>query len=318
MSGEADDSDIVGEVFTAELSAESEALSGFEEFFLEFDIAESATVFIAGGREVVVIFDACLLDGGEVGFGRSAADDESDMIRGASGSAEGLHLSDEEGHESLFIKDSLGLLIEICFVGGAAPFGNEEELVFITLASVDFDLRGEVAAGVDLIIHGEGCVLRISEIVFSISLVYAERDFFFVIASGPNLLTLVSGADRCAGVLTEREDAFSSDLGIAQHGESYKLVVFACLRVIEYFGNHLIVFAAQHKRAVVRSDVGQKCKSFRFNDEHFVAAPVFDRDIVFGNQLIFRSVRTHLKGLLIMEGFCRHRLFIFVDIVFRF
>ena len=195
MTRHTDHTDIVGEILTAELSSESDIVGGVEEFLLEFDISESVAILIALSGEIVVILHRGLLDSGEVGFGRSAADDESDMIGRTSGSAESLHLLDKERHESLLIKDSLSLLIEISLIGRAATLSHEEELILIALGGMDFDLRREVATGVHLIIHIEGSVLRIAEIILSISLIYTLRDHLLIVATGPYLLTLISGTD---------------------------------------------------------------------------------------------------------------------------
>ena len=184
MTRHTDHTDIVGEILTAELSSESDIVGGVEEFLLEFDISESVAILIALSGEIVVILHRSLLDSGEVGFGRSAADDESDMIGRTSGSA-----------ESLLIKDSLSLLIEISLIGRAATLSHEEELILIALGGMDFDLRREVATGVHLIIHIEGSVLRIAEIILSISLIYTLRDHLLIVATGPYLLTLISGTD---------------------------------------------------------------------------------------------------------------------------
>ena len=195
MTRHTDHTDIVGEILTAELSSESYIVGGVEEFLLEFDISESVAILIALSGEIVVILHRSLLDSGEVGFGRSTADDESDMIGRTSGSAESLHLLDKERHESLLIKDSLSLLIEISLIGRTATLSHEEELILIALGGMDFDLRREVATGVHLIIHIEGSVLRIAEIILSISLIYTLRDHLLIVATGPYLLTLISGTD---------------------------------------------------------------------------------------------------------------------------
>ena len=195
MTRHTDHTDIVGEILTAELSSESDIVGSVEELLLEFDISESVAILIALSGEIVVILHRGLLDSGEVGFGRSTADDESDMIGRTSGSAESLHLLDKERHESLLIKDSLSLLIEISLIGRAATLSHEEELILIALGGMDFDLRREVATGVHLIIHIEGSVLRIAEIILSISLIYTLRDHLLIVATGPYLLTLISGTD---------------------------------------------------------------------------------------------------------------------------
>ena len=228
------------------------------------------------------------------------------MIGRAGCRAERLHFLDQEGHQSLGVEDSLCLLIEICLVGRAASLGNEEEFIFIAFGGVDVDLSGEVAAGVHFIIHGEGSVLRIAEIILGVGLIHAERDFLFIVATGPYLLALVSCADACAGVLAEREHALGGHFGVAEHGESHEAVVVRCLIVVKYPGYHLVVLAAEHKRAVVRGNVGQKSQGFRVNYEHLMAVPVLYLYIVFGDELVFGGIRAERERLLIVERFGWH------------
>ena len=55
MARQADDADIVGEVFAAELCAETEVLRLHQQFLLQLNIAEGLAVFVAFGRQFVVI-----------------------------------------------------------------------------------------------------------------------------------------------------------------------------------------------------------------------------------------------------------------------
>ena len=59
-----------------------------QEFFFQFHIAESTAVLIAAGGQFVVIAGSRHLDGLEVGFGGSAADDEGQVVGGAASRAE--------------------------------------------------------------------------------------------------------------------------------------------------------------------------------------------------------------------------------------
>ena len=82
---------------------------------------------------------------------------------------------------------------------------------------------------------------------------------------------------------------------------------------MEDFGHHLVVFATQEERAIVGGYIGDDRQRLGIYHEHLVAGPVLHLHIVFGDELIFRGVRTHLEGLLIVERFGRHR---FVYIIF--
>ncbi len=130
------------------------------------------------------------------------------MVGRACCGSERFHLLDEERNERLGVEDGLCLLIEICLVGGAAALSHEQELVLVAFCGVYVDLGREVAAGVHLFIHGQRRVLRVAEIVFGVSLVYAVGNLLLVVASRPYLLAFVCRADACAGVLAERKHAF--------------------------------------------------------------------------------------------------------------
>jgi len=61
MPGEADNPDIVGKVFSAELGADPQLVRLGEQFLLQFQIAESLPVLVSTGGKFVVI-----LGGGEL------------------------------------------------------------------------------------------------------------------------------------------------------------------------------------------------------------------------------------------------------------
>ena len=281
-------------------------MCGFEKFLLKLYIAEGMAVFVALCGKVVVIFHRCLLHCGKVGLGRRAADHERDMIGRTCGSAESLHLFDQERHERLLVEDGLCLLIEIGLVGRAATLGHEEEVILHTLGGVNLDLGGKIAAGVHLIVHREGGVLRIAEIILGISLVDTLGNLLLVVATRPDLLTLVAGADRRARILTEREHALGGYVGIAEHRESHVFVVFGCFRVVKDLCHQLIVFAAKHERAVMGGDVCEDCQSLRINHEHLVAVPVLYFHIVGRDVLILGGIRSQREHFLVMKRFCCH------------
>ena len=55
MAGQADNADVVAEVFTAKLCAESDVVSLAQKFLFEFEVAEGASRLIACGGQVVVV-----------------------------------------------------------------------------------------------------------------------------------------------------------------------------------------------------------------------------------------------------------------------
>ena len=63
MARETDHADVVGQVLSAELGAEANLGRLLKEFLFEVYVAEGAAGLIAGGGQVVVVFDAGELHG---------------------------------------------------------------------------------------------------------------------------------------------------------------------------------------------------------------------------------------------------------------
>ena len=220
--------------------------------------------------------------------------------------AERFHFLNEEGQERLGVDERFGFLIEIGLVGRAAAFGDEEEVVFVAVDSVEVDLRGEVAAGVDFVVHVEGRVLRVAQIVLSVGEIDAFGYALFVVAAGVDVLAFLADADGRAGVLAEGELTFCSYFGVAEHREGDEFVVLACFGVVKDLGHHFVVLAAQHECVVVSGLTGEHGESFGINHEDVVAAPVFDFHIVGCEMIVFRVVFRHGEHFLIVERFGRH------------
>ena len=97
MTGQTDDTDVVGEMLAAELSTKTDFLCLDEELFLQFDITEGTSGLITCRGQSVLVFDAGQLHGEQVLLGRGTADDEGDVVGRTGGGAQRLHLLDEEG-----------------------------------------------------------------------------------------------------------------------------------------------------------------------------------------------------------------------------
>ena len=67
--------------------------------------------------------------------------------------------------------------------------------------------------------------------------------------------------DSCTCVLTEWELTLASNLCVAEHGESYVLVVVGSLWVVEYSSNLLVVLTTEHEVHVVECLCGKKLES---------------------------------------------------------
>ena len=251
MTGHAYHAYVVCKIFTAELGAETKTMCSLEKFLLQFDIAESMTVFIALGRKIVIIFDRRFLHCGKISLGRSTAYNKSYMVRRTCRRAQSLHLLDQERHKSLLIKNSFGFLIKISLVRRTSTLGDKEEFILIALSGMNLYLGREITACIHLVIHIQRCVLRVTQVIFSICFVDTIRDLFLVVTAGPYLLTFISGAYGCTGILTERQYPFGCHLRIAKHGQSNVSVIFRRLRIVKDFRDHLIMLPAKHERAIM-------------------------------------------------------------------
>ncbi len=165
---------------------------------------------------------------------------------------------------------------------------------------------GRLQPVLTLVVHGEGGVLAVAEIVGGIGQIHTLGDALGIVAAGIYALALLAVHDGRAGVLTEGQLALGGHLGVAQHGECHKLIVFAGLGVREDFGYHRVVLAAEHEGVVVGALAGQYGQSLRVDDQKLVAAPVLDMYIVTGEMVILGSVGAERKHRLVLERFGSH------------
>ena len=159
VTRKANHTDVVGKVFSTKLRTKTDVASFFQQTSFEFYVTESATGFISSSGERIVEVSRSQFHGEHCLLCARSTDDDSNVIRRTSCSAERLHLTHEERHEGVGIEDSLGFLIEITLVGRTTTFGDAKEVIFVAVSGFDVDLRREVATCVHLIVHSEGRIL---------------------------------------------------------------------------------------------------------------------------------------------------------------
>ena len=282
VAGEANDADVVGKVLAAELGADAELLRGDEELVLQLDVAEGLAVLVPLGRQAVEVTGGGELDRLHAGVGRGAADDESDVIGGAGGGAEVLHLLDQVLLQLLRGEEGLGLLIEHGLVGAAATLGHEEELVVGVVGGEDVDLRREVGAGVDLLVHIQRHGLAVAQVLFGVGLVNPLADVLGVIDSGPDLLPLLGDDGGGAGVLAGGELELGGDHGVAQKGQGDAHVVAGSFGIAKDLGDLLVVRLAQEEGDILHRRVGENGQSLGIDLEHLLAGEFLHRDQLLG------------------------------------
>ena len=215
-------------------------------------------------------------------MGTRTADDDGNVIRRTSGSAERLHLAHEERHECSGVENGLRLLIEVGFVGRTAAFGHAEEAVFVAVGGFDVDLSGQVAARVHLVIHVERGILRVAEVFLGVGFVNTEGNGLFVFKARPHLLSLFAVDDGRAGVLADGELTFGRHLRVAQEGERHILVVVGGFGIGENFGHLLVVLAAEEEGYIAEGLIDHSGDAFALHLEDGLAFKLAHADVVFG------------------------------------
>ena len=320
VARQSDDADVVRQMFAAELCAKPDFMGFLQQFLLQVDVAEGASRLVARRGQRVVVFNRREFHGQQVFLRRSAADDKRDVVGRTGRRAERLHLLHEEGQQrSLVLNRGLCHWVEIGLVRRTAAFRHHHEVIFRALASLDVDLRRQVAARVHLVVHRQRRVLRIAQVVLRKRVVNTERQGFLVRASPhlggfeggfrPDLLTLFAVDNRRARVLTERQDAFRSHLGIAQELQRHVFVVFRRFGVAQNSGHLQVVFTAQHKLHIVERLLSQQRQCLARHLHDFLALELGSRYALFRQQAILGFVLAQLEhGRILKFRFCCHNI----------
>jgi hypothetical protein len=162
MAREAHHTDIVTEIFPTELCANAHPLRELQHLLLQLQVTESSAVLVPRGGERVIIFGGGELNSLESHLRGEATDDDGKVVGWTGGGTDRLNLLLQKGHDGLCVAhQGSGLLVEKGLVGGPPSLGHEEELVSIARGGVHFDLRREVGASVDLLVHRQRGKLRV-------------------------------------------------------------------------------------------------------------------------------------------------------------
>ena len=139
------------------------------------------------------------------------------------------------------------------------------------MSGFDVDLRREVATCVYLIVHSEGRILRIAQILLSVSFVDTFGNRFFVAKTSPDLLSFFGVNDSSTCVLTDGELSAHCHFSIAEESESHVAVIVGSLRVAKDFSHLLIVRATEEERHIAEGLVYHLGDAFSFNFENGVS-----------------------------------------------
>ena len=275
VAWETDDPDVMGEIFSAELSSKPDFLSLLQEFLLEVDVAEGTAGLIACCRERIIELDAGELDCQKVLLRTGTSDHEGDMIRRTSSCTKRTHLLDKERKEGpLILNRRLGHRIEISLIRTSASLCNHNEPILIPLGSLDIDLGREIALGVDLVIHVERGILAVAEILFCESIENSETQGLFVLEIGPDSLAFLAMDNGSTGILAERKYSLYGSLCIAKELEGDIFIVLTCFGVTENSSHLLVMSTAEHEFAVVEGLLSDQRQGLRRYLENSAAAEI--------------------------------------------
>ncbi len=302
MTRQADDAYVEREIPAAELRPDAARPGGLEDFVLQLGVTEGLAQCVAFEGQRVEVFGRGELDGLEAGFGRGTTDDDHEVIGRARGGAQMLHLVDDERLQALRVQQRLGLLKQEGFVGRTAALGDKEKFIARPLGGVEIDLRREVRARVDLLVHVERDRLRVTEILLGVGLVDALGEVFGIVRPGPDLLAFFRDDGGRAGVLTEWQDALRRHLGVAQHRERDISIVRGGLGVVEDGGDLLEMLRAEQERTVAHRLAGEVSQGLGVHLENLTACKRGGRDEVLCQEAIRRLVFTKRERFLIAEG----------------
>ena len=305
MARQADDPDVEGEIFPAELRAVAGLLRRLEELLLHLDVAERLASLVPGRGQVVEVPRGGELHRLQARLGGGAADDEREVVRRARGGPERLHLLDEELLERGGVQQRLRLLVEVRLVRGPAPLGDEEELVLVPLRRVQVDLRGEVGPGVHLFVHRERDRLRVPHVLFRVRLVDALREVLLVPGAGPDLLPLLPDDRRGAGVLAQGEDELRRHFGVPQQRDRHAAVVRGRLGVGEDRRHLLEVLGAKEEGDVPQRLVGEEREPLGIHLEDLLAVELRGGDVLLGQEAVLCRVLPQRERVLVRKF--RHR-----------
>ena len=105
-------------------------------------------------------------------------------------------------------------------------------------------------------------------------------------------------------ILTERQDALSGCLGIAQELQGYILVVLRGLRISQDLSHLLIMFTAQHELHIVEGLLGQQGQGLLGDLYDLFTFKLGGCDAIFCQKAILGLVFTHLKHRCVLKFNC--------------
>ena len=232
---------------------------------------------------------------------RHAADDDHQVIGGAGGGSQGLHLALDEIRERPGIQNRPRLLIEIALVCRAPALGDEEKVILVALVGIDFDLRREVGPGVLLLVHRKRRHLRVPQVRPGVGLVDSARERLLVASPGEHVLALFREHDGGSRVLAGGEDHARGDVRVLQHLKGDEAIVVARILVVEDPPHLFEVRGAKEVRDVADSLAREKRNRLGLDDENFLSQDLRLSEAIARKLAIRGLVDAELENRLVAE-----------------
>ena len=116
-------------------------------------------------------------------------------------------------------------------------------------------------------------------------------------------------------ILTERQDAACSHLGVAQELQGHVLIVLRCLGVGQDLGHLQVMLTAEHELHIVESLLCQQRQRLFRDLDNLLALKLCGRHTFLTQQTILRLVLAHLKHRGVLEFYCfSHKCIYLVNI----
>ena len=290
MTRATDNADIVDKIFAAELCADASLLANVQHLFFHFEVAENASAFRTGRRNIIQVTAACELHHVRIHFGACATDNNCQMIRRARCRSEGFHLIGEEFFQRLRVEERLRHRPVISFIRRSTTLCHKEEFHFGAFFGVNVDLSRQIASGIFFFIHRKRSDLTVTQILRRVRIVNAFGNRFGIVKACPHLLAFMRNANSGSRILTERKNSLGGNGCVFEHRQCDEFIVIARFGILQNFCHFCRVRWAQAKFDFFKSGFRKLRKRFFRNFQNFLSFEFSDGNSVFAEIHIFSRI----------------------------
>jgi hypothetical protein len=174
-------------------------------------------------------------------------------------------------------------------------------VIFVAVIGVELDLRGQVGLGVDLAIHVQRRQLRVTQVAGQVRVIHAASDRLLVVPVRQHVLSALAHDDRRTGVLTHRQDAARSDVGVLEQIERHEAIVRRCLGIVQDATQLREVPGPQEMRDVAHGLCGEPAQRLGRHLQKVLAEGAFHLHVVAREQPVGRGVLSERKQISVLK-----------------